>query len=66
LIPVPGEFDFRFRLLQWRDFELAATRAKKNLKNAMAFYDYIEIQPPENYSWLVNMGELDQDRLMRW
>ena len=31
------------------------------LKNVMSFYDYIEIQPLENYSWLVNMGEVDDE-----
>jgi len=45
-------------------FELACNKSEEELKNAMAFYDYIEVQPPENYSWLVNMHELDHDRLM--
>lgn len=30
------------------------------LKKTMQFYDYIEVQPPENYSFLVNTGELEQ------
>ena len=34
------------------------------LKEAMKFYDYIEIQPLENYSYLVNMGEMDNDELL--
>ena len=45
-------------------FEIACNKREEELKQAMSFYDYIEIQPPENYSWLVNMHELDQDRLM--
>jgi DNA polymerase-3 subunit alpha (Gram-positive type) len=45
-------------------FEIGCNKAQKELEKAMSFYDYIEIQPPENYSWLVNMGELTQDRLM--
>ena len=34
------------------------------LKEVMSFYDYIEIQPLENYSYLVNMGEMDQEELL--
>lgn len=34
------------------------------LKETMKFYDYIEIQPVENYSYLVNMGEITEERLM--
>jgi DNA polymerase-3 subunit alpha (Gram-positive type) len=45
-------------------FEIGCNKSQQELEKAMAFYDYIEIQPPENYSWLVNMGELTQDRLM--
>ena len=33
------------------------------LKDVMSFYDYIEIQPLENYSYLVNMGEMDDEEL---
>jgi DNA polymerase-3 subunit alpha (Gram-positive type) len=39
-------------------FELARTRGKEALKEAMAFYDYIEIQPIENYSYLINVGDV--------
>ena len=31
------------------------------LKEVMKFYDYIEIQPVENYSYLVNMGDLEEE-----
>ena len=34
------------------------------LKNVMSFYDYIEIQPLENYSYLLNMGDMDKEELM--
>ena len=34
------------------------------LKEVMSFYDYIEIQPIENYSYLVNMGEMDYEELL--
>lgn len=33
-------------------FELAQTRSKEELMRAMAFYDYIEVQPLENYRHL--------------
>ena len=33
------------------------------LKQVMSFYDYIEIQPLENYSFLVNMGDCDQEEI---
>lgn len=39
-------------------FEIAQTRNKDELAEAMAFYDYIEIQPIENYSYLLNMGRI--------
>ena len=34
------------------------------LKKVMSFYDYIEIQPLENYSYLINMGDMDKEELM--
>ena len=34
------------------------------LKQAISFYDYIEIQPLENYSYLINMGELGPEDLL--
>ena len=36
------------------------------LKKVMGFYDYIEVQPLENYSWLVNMGELEQEEIIQY
>lgn len=33
------------------------------LKEVMKFYDYIEVQPLENYSYLVNMDELEEDEV---
>ena len=47
-------------------FELARTRGKEALKEAMAFYDYVEIQPLENYSYLLNVGDVkDKEQLLR-
>ena len=39
-------------------FDAALTRSKKVLQEKMKFYDFIEIQPPENYSFLVNDGQV--------
>ena len=45
-------------------FELAANRSQQDLEKAMAFYDYIEIQPLENYRPLVESHSIaDQQRL---
>ena len=35
------------------------------LREVMKFYDYIEIQPLANYSYLVNMGDLEEDEVKR-
>lgn len=45
-------------------FRSAMYYGDEALKEAMAFYDYIEIQPLENYSFLVNMGEMSDDELI--
>ncbi len=34
------------------------------LKETMSFYDYIEIQPLENYSYLINTREMSESRLL--
>ncbi len=39
-------------------FELAMTREIDQLAKAMEFYDYIELQPVENYSYLIDMGRI--------
>ena len=44
-------------------FEAAARLNDEKLKEAISFYDYIEIQPLENYSYLVNMGNVEEDEL---
>lgn len=40
-------------------FDTARTRSKDILKKAISFYDYIEVQPPENYLYLINVGGVD-------
>lgn len=45
-------------------FEIAHTRNEKLLKEAISFYDYIEIQPLENYRHLIERNTIiDQNRL---
>lgn len=39
-------------------FETAQTRSKEVLKEVISFYDYIEVQPPENYVYLVNANKV--------
>ena len=39
-------------------FESAMTKSDEYTMNIMRFYDYIEVQPPSNYSFLVNDGQL--------
>ena len=45
-------------------FQTAMNYGDEELKKAISFYDYIEIQPLENYSFLLNMGEMNEDELM--
>ena len=47
-------------------FDAAMTREKGDLLDVISFYDYIEIQPLENYSFLLNMKRLpSQERLIQ-
>ena len=47
-------------------FETARYYNHERLKEVCSFYDYIEVQPPENYSFLVNMGELTNDDVKKY
>ena len=47
-------------------FRTARYYNEDTLKKVMEFYDYIEIQPIENYSWLVNMGELEEEDIVTY
>jgi len=40
-------------------FNLALTRTEEELKQAMEFYDYIEVQPIENYEHLIKTHAID-------
>ena len=45
-------------------FQTALDYGKDALFDVVSFYDYIEIQPLENYSYLVNMQDLSQEELL--
>jgi len=47
-------------------FRTARYYNAQRLKEVMSFYDYIEIQPLENYSYLVNMGDLTDDAVKQY
>ena len=40
-------------------FDTAMTRSKEVLEEKVKFYDYIEIQPLENYSFLLYDGQIE-------
>ena len=45
-------------------FEIASTRSQEELEEAIAFYDYIEVQPLENYRQLYEVRDsLTKDKL---
>lgn len=46
-------------------FTTAARHDESRLLEVMAFYDFIEIQPFSNYSYLIHMGELDSEDHLR-
>lgn len=48
-------------------FEMASTRSKEELAKVISFYDYIEIQPLENYRFLYEDRQLfDKERLKHY
>lgn len=48
-------------------FDSARTKSREYLKSVVSFYDYIELQPPENYSYLINMGDIaNEDELKKY
>ena len=42
-------------------FDTASTRSKNIVKEKMKFYDFIEVQPIENYSYLINSGQIESE-----
>ena len=47
-------------------FDTARYYNSYKLKKVLSFYDYIEVQPPENYSFLVNMGNLTEEEVKKY
>ncbi|MBQ1477152.1 MAG: PolC-type DNA polymerase III, partial [Erysipelotrichaceae bacterium] len=47
-------------------FEIASTRNKEALAKAISFYDFIEVQPLENYRHLLERGSFDEERLKQY
>ena len=47
-------------------FQTARYYNKNMLMKVCSFYDYIEVQTPENYSYLVNMGDCTQEEVYRY
>ncbi len=46
-------------------FEIAQTRGDTYLKEVIAFYDYIEIQPPAVYSHLIHRGSITDEKRLK-
>ncbi len=44
-------------------FDTAMYSGYEKLKEVISYYDYVEIQPIENYSYLLNVGDLTEERL---
>jgi DNA polymerase III subunit alpha, Gram-positive type len=40
-------------------FDTARTQTREELLEVMKFYDYIEVQPLENYEYLIHMGQIE-------
>jgi len=45
-------------------FEACMTKSEEVAKEVMKFYDYIEVQPPANYTFLVNDGQISSQDLV--
>jgi DNA polymerase-3 subunit alpha (Gram-positive type) len=46
-------------------FKIASDRGDQELKEAMSFYDYIEVQPLENYRYLVGNGSVPNTQRLK-
>lgn len=46
-------------------FYASTNRSMRNLIETIKFYDYIELQPLENYSYLLNMNEIRSEDLLK-
>ncbi len=46
-------------------FDAAMTRSKEILQEKIKFYDYIELQPLANYSFLINDGQIESEQKLQ-
>ena len=46
-------------------FKIASDRGDEELKNAISYYDYIEVQPLENYRYLVDNGSVPNTQRLK-
>ncbi len=46
-------------------YDTETTRSKETLLNVMKFYDFIEVQPVANYSYLINTGKASSEDEIR-
>ena len=46
-------------------YQTALTRGENVLLEVMKFYDFIEVQPPQNYVYLVNMGQVRSEEQIK-
>ncbi len=47
-------------------FRTARYYNEERLKQVVSFYDYIEIQPIENYSYMINMGDATEEEILKY
>lgn len=48
-------------------FDIASTRSHKELVETIKFYDFIEVQPLDNYSYLIDTGSIEnKDKLIKY
>jgi len=47
-------------------FRTAQYYNKDKLKEVISYYDYIEVQPPENYSILWNLGDIEKEDAFKY
>lgn len=46
-------------------FDIASTQSEQDLAKAMEFYDYIEIQPLENYRFLIERNSINDEKRLK-
>lgn len=48
-------------------FDTAMTKSQNELVEKIQFYDFIEVQPPANYSYLIDVGSIeDEEKLIQY